>query len=390
MVPTEVLAEQHFLTVQRLLESLMWPQTKEHILTIYLGSVPEPINIALLTGSTTASRKSEIQRMLQDGSLDIVIGTHAVIQDGVQIPNLGLAVVDEQHRFGVLQRAELRNRSNQPHILVMSATPIPRTLALTLYGDLDLSTIDALPQGRQPVRTRVVMPGRRPAVYDFIRMQVREGRQAFIIYPLIDESETINARAAISEQKQLSEEVFSDFRIDLLHGRMNMREKQSVMDAFRRGDTDILVSTPVVEVGIDVPNAAVMLIEGADRFGLSQLHQFRGRVGRGSHPSYCILIAETPSQDAKQRMEVMETINDGFQLAEEDLRLRGPGDYFGTRQSGLPDLRMARLSDTDLLVLAREEATLLFEHDPQLMAPEHATLRKLLSVPSTSVSGEMA
>lgn len=390
MVPTEVLAEQHFLTVQRLLESLMWPQTKEHILTIYLGSIPEPINIALLTGSTTASRKSEIQRMLQDGSIDIVIGTHAVIQDGVKIPNLGLAVVDEQHRFGVLQRAELRNRSNQPHILVMSATPIPRTLALTLYGDLDLSTIDALPQGRQPVRTRVVMPGRRPAVYDFIRMQVREGRQVFIIYPLIDESEAINARAAISEQKRLSEEVFSDFRIDLLHGRMNMREKQSVMDAFRRGDTDILVSTPVVEVGIDVPNAAVMLIEGADRFGLSQLHQFRGRVGRGPHPSYCILIAETPSQDAKQRMEAMETINDGFQLAEEDLRLRGPGDYFGTRQSGLPDLRMARLSDTDLLVLAREEAILLFEHDPQLMAPEHATLRKLLSVSSTSVSGEMA
>lgn len=390
MAPTEVLAEQHFLTVERLLQPLMWPRAREHVLTVYLGSFPRPINVALLIGSTSNSRKDEIRDMLRDGSLDIVIGTHALIQEEVRIPKLALAVVDEQHRFGVLQRAALRGRGTHPHLLVMSATPIPRTLALTLYGDLDLSTLDELPPGRQRVRTRYISPGRRPAVYDFIHKQAEEGRQTFIIYPLIDESEAVNARAAVTERERLARDVFPDLRVGLLHGRMGTREKEEVMERFRRGETDILVSTPVVEVGIDVSNATVMLIEGADRFGLSQLHQFRGRVGRGEHPSYCILSAEAPSEEAKRRLEAMEATNDGFELAESDLRLRGPGDYFGTRQSGLPDLRMARLSDAELLYLARREATGLLERDPGLEAPEHAPLKAGVARCSPTFASEIA
>jgi ATP-dependent DNA helicase RecG len=256
----------------------------------------------------------------------------------------------------------------------MSATPIPRTLALTLYGDLDLSVLDELPPGRIEIKTRFLSPEQRQKAYDFVRKQVAEGRQAFIICPLIEESEAIETKAAITEHEHLSRNVFPDLRLGLLHGRLNSAEKDEVMQRFRNGDIDILVSTPVVEVGVDIPNATVMLIEGADRFGLAQLHQFRGRVGRGQHQSYCLLLAETPSAEAKERLSLLERIRNGFALAEEDLRLRGPGEFFGTRQSGLPDLKMAKLSDVELLELARREAIRLFEADPYLQQAEHRLL----------------
>ncbi|MFB3118890.1 MAG: helicase-related protein, partial [Stenotrophomonas maltophilia] len=278
-------------------------------------------------------------------------------------------------RFGVLQRSALRQKGvENPHSLVMSATPIPRTLSLTLYGDLDISTLDELPPGRQNIPTRWLGPERRPAAYGFLRKQVEAGRQGFIIYPLIDESEAIEAKAATEEYKRLSQEVFPDLKLGLLHGRMPAKEKDRVMRQFRDGELDILVSTAVVEVGIDVPNATVMMIEGADRFGLSQLHQFRGRVGRGEHKSYCILLSDSASEVAKERLATLEQIHDGFKLAEADLELRGPGDFFGTRQSGLPNLRMAHLSDRDLLDSAREEAAGILEKDPDLTAPEHSLL----------------
>ena len=389
MAPTEILAEQHFLTVGRLLEGLARPLKEEHLLSVYLDPSPRPITIGLLLGSMTAARKRKLHKLLAEGSLDIAIGTHALIQEDVDIPRLALAVVDEQHRFGVLQRAALRHRGESPHLLVMSATPIPRTLALTLYGDLDLSTIDELPPGRRAIRTRRVMPERRDGVYQFVRNQVAEGRQAFAVYPLIDESEAINARAAVEEKDRLAQDVFPDLRIGLLHGRMPLKEKQEVMERFRQGELDILVSTPVVEVGIDVPNATVMLVEGADRFGLSQIHQFRGRVGRGEHASYCILVAESPSEEAQQRLAAMEELDDGFKLAEVDLELRGPGEFFGTRQSGLPDLRMARLSDHELLALARTEAQALLAADPELSSPEHRPLAEALARIATPVAGEV-
>ncbi|MBI2172565.1 MAG: ATP-dependent DNA helicase RecG [Chloroflexi bacterium] len=391
MAPTEVLAEQHFITVGRLLERErpLWglleskraarPLATDNLLTVYLDPHPRPIMLGLLTGSASPRQKRAVQKLLADGTLDILIGTHAIIQEEVRIPRLALAVVDEQHRFGVAQRAALRRQGLSPHLLVMSATPIPRTLALTLYGDLDLSTIDQLPPGRQKVRTRLVSPERRSSVYDFVRKEVASGRQCFIIYPLIDESEAVNARAAVAESERLCREVFPDLRLGLLHGRMGIREKQGVMEAFRKGEVDVLVSTPVVEVGIDVPNATVMVVEGADRFGLAQLHQFRGRVGRGEHPSYCVLIAGALSAEGKERLSALERLDDGFQLAEVDLQMRGPGDYFGTRQSGLPDLRMARLSDTELLALARQEASALLEADPQLALSEHAALKGALA-----------
>ena len=375
MVPTEVLAEQHFSTVSRLLGSLSKPVQEENLITVYLDPLPKPVSVGLLTGSTRAAVKRELQRRVSDGTIDITIGTHALIQKGVEMPQLGLAVVDEQHRFGVEQRAALRRKGGTvPHVLVMSATPIPRTLTLTLYGDLDVSTIDQLPPGRQKVLTRVVPSDRRAAAYDFIRKEIRNGRQAFVICPLIEESEAIEARAATDEHQRLSTEVFPDLRLGLLHGRMTPRGKDQVMAAFRDGDIDILVSTAVVEVGIDVPNATVMVVEGAHRFGLSQLHQFRGRVGRGEHKSYCLLLSEFSTPEAKERLSAVERIHDGFQLAEVDLDLRGPGDLFGTRQSGLPSLKVARLSDQDLLKTAREEAAELLQNDPSLQEQSHGPL----------------
>ncbi|MCE2464180.1 MAG: ATP-dependent DNA helicase RecG, partial [Dehalococcoidia bacterium] len=377
MVPTEVLAEQHFATVSRLLGGLARPLREENLITVYLDSLPRPISVGLLTGSTRAALKRELQQRVSEGTLDIAIGTHALIQEGVEFPRLALAVVDEQHRFGVMQRAALRQRSGTtPHLLVMSATPIPRTLALTIYGDLDVSTIDQLPPGRQQVLTRNVPPERRDAAYGFVRKEVRNGRQAFVICPLIEESDAVEARAATEEYERLSTEVFPDLRLGLLHGRMTPGEKEEVMGRFRNGDTDILVSTAVVEVGIDIPNATVMVVEGAHRFGLSQLHQFRGRVGRGENKSYCLLLSDYSTPEAKERLSAVERIHDGFQLAEVDLSLRGPGDYFGTRQSGLPALRVARLSDHDLLKSAREEAAMLLQDDPDLRKPHHESLAR--------------
>ena len=375
MVPTEVLAEQHFQTVARLLGGMADTTQSENLLTVYLESLGRPLTVGLLTGSTRARPRRRLTGMASEGTLDLLIGTHALIQEGVEIPRLALAVMDEQHRFGVMQRSALRQKSDEnPHTLVMSATPIPRTLQLTFYGDLDISTIDELPPGRQEILTRYVEPDRREAAYGFISREIQAGRQAFIVCPLIEESEVIEAKAATDEHQRLSREVFPELKLGLLHGRMASVEKDKVMRRFRDGETDILVTTAVVEVGIDVPNATVMLIEGADRFGLSQLHQFRGRVGRGEHKSYCILTSETPSQLAQERLSALERTRDGFQLAEVDLEMRGPGDFFGTRQSGLPSLRMAQLSDRDLLDMARHEATSIIEKDPELALEEHATL----------------
>ena len=375
MVPTEVLAEQHFQTVSRLLSGLDRPVEEGYLFTVYLESLGRPVSVGLLTGSTRPSWKRELTKMAAAGTLDLVIGTHALIQTGVSLPRLALAVADEQHRFGVLQRASLRERGDQiPHTLIMSATPIPRTLSLTLFGDLDISTIDELPEGRQQVATRWLPPQRRPAAYGFLLKEVQAGRQAFVICPLVEESELIETKAATEEHRRLSQEVFPDLNLGLLHGRMSAKGKDRVMRQFRDGEVDILVSTAVVEVGIDVANATVILIEGADRFGLAQLHQFRGRVGRGQHKGYCLLMSDSPSEVAKERLSALENIHDGFQLAEADLELRGPGDFFGTRQSGLPNLRMAQLSDRELLETARREASRMMEEDPELTAPEHALL----------------
>jgi len=389
MVPTEVLAEQHFQTVSKLLAGLAHPVQSDNIVTAYLSSLGRPVSVGLLTGSTRTKVRRELTQMSAEGNLDLLVGTHALIQSGVEIPNLALAVMDEQHRFGVMQRSALRQKGlESPHTLVMSATPIPRTLSLTLYGDLDISTINELPPGRQKIQTRWLGPDLRDAAHGFVRKQVQEGRQAFIIYPLIEESEAIEAKAATEDHKRLSQDVFPELRVGLLHGRMSAKEKDKVMRQFRDAELDILVSTAVVEVGIDVANATVMLIEGADRFGLSQLHQFRGRVGRGEHKSYCILLSDDPSEVAKERLAALEQIDDGFKLAEVDLELRGPGDFFGTRQSGLPDLRMARLSDRELLTVAREEASGLIEQDPELAAPEHASLAKRITHFLDRVSNE--
>ena len=375
MVPTEVLAEQHFQTVGRLLGAMADTTQEDSLLKVYLAALGRPINVGLLTGSTRARTRRLLLGMAQEGSLDLLIGTHALIQEGVEMPRLALAVMDEQHRFGVMQRSALRQKSGEnPHTLVMSATPIPRTLTLTLYGDLDISTINELPPGRQEILTRCPEPDRREAVYEFVRRQIQDGRQAFIVHPLIEESDVLDIKAATDEHRRLSRDVFPDLKLGLLHGRMSSAEKDKVMRRFRDGELDILVTTAVVEVGIDVPNATVMLIEGADRFGLSQLHQFRGRVGRGEHRSYCILMSDSPSEMAEERLRALVNNRDGFDLAEIDLRLRGPGDFFGTRQSGLPNLRMAKLSDHDLLDLARKEATNIMEKDPELSREEHAPL----------------
>ncbi len=379
MAPTEILAEQHFTTICQLLSGVGHQEEGEGYLCSYSGILSHPLTVALLIGDINQVRKQELQQRIASGEIDIIIGTHALIQKDVEFNRLGLAVVDEQHRFGVTQRSALRQKGFSPHVLVMTATPIPRTLALTLYGDLDLSVIDQLPPGRQVVKTKWLKPEQRESAYAFIRRQVAGSRQVFIICPLVEESEVIQARAAVAEYERLSHEVFPELRLGLLHGRMSADEKDKVMRRFRSGELDILVSTPVVEVGIDVPNATVMLVESADRFGLSQLHQFRGRVGRGTEQSYCMLLTENPSLVAKERLDLIEKIQDGFQLAEEDLRLRGPGEFFGTRQSGLPDLRMAKLSDVALLELARSEAIKLFEIDPTLEQSEHSLLARELA-----------
>ena len=350
MAPTEILAQQHYNGLAPLLETL-------------------GIRCALLTGSTKAATKRSICAQLASGEIDFAIGTHALITEGVEYADLGLVVTDEQHRFGVAQRAALAAKGQHPHTLVMSATPIPRTLALILYGDLDVSIIDQLPPGRQPIETYSVPGSYHPRVYTFIRKLVNEGRQAYVVCPMVEENDELpDERKAVTEYaKKLQTEVFPDLKVAFVHGKMKPKEKDAVMTAFAAHEMDILVSTTVIEVGVDVPNAAIMVIENAERFGLSQLHQLRGRVGRGKHQSYCILISDNKNEETKQRLKVMTKTADGFKIAEEDLRLRGPGDFFGERQHGLPGLRIADIGcDTKLLQEAQQAAEALLEKDPDL------------------------
>lgn len=359
LAPTEILAEQHYKTLAR----------------VYGDTGPR---LRLMTGSTKERDKRELKELLAAGEIDIIVGTHALIQEDVQFKELALAVIDEQHRFGVEQRATIRSKGYNPHILVMSATPIPRTLALTVYGDLDLSIIDEMPPGRQEIKTHWLGPGERERAYSFIQKQIDLGRQAFILCPLIEESEVIDAKAAVEEYERLSKQVYPNLRVGMIHGKLRPKDKDQTMAKFRDRELDILVATSVIEVGIDVPNATVMMIEGADRFGLAQLHQFRGRVGRGEHESYCLLLAEKKESTSDERLKVIVSTQDGFKLAEEDLKLRGPGEFFGTRQSGLPDLKVAKLSDVKILEEARSAAQGLFDRDPDLNLPEHQALKALV------------
>ena len=350
MAPTEILAQQHYNGLAPLLENM-------------------GIRCALLTGSTKAAVKRSIAAQLAAGEIDFAIGTHALITEGVAYADLGLVVTDEQHRFGVAQRAALAAKGQHPHTLVMSATPIPRTLALILYGDLDVSVIDQLPPGRQPIETYAVPGSYHPRVYNFIRKLVAEGRQAYIVCPMVEENDELpdERKAVTAYAQKLQAEVFPDLKVAFVHGKMKAKEKDAVMVAFAAHETDILVSTTVIEVGVDVPNAAVMVIENAERFGLSQLHQLRGRVGRGKHQSYCILISDNQNEETKQRLKVMTKTADGFKIAEEDLRLRGPGDFFGERQHGLPGLRITDIGcDTQLLKEAQQAAEELLARDPDL------------------------
>ncbi|MBK7893845.1 MAG: ATP-dependent DNA helicase RecG [Anaerolineaceae bacterium] len=362
MAPTEILAEQHFNGLRPLLE-------------------PFGIRLCLLTGSTSAAEKTRIYDALSNDEIDLAIGTHALIQENVTFSNLALAIVDEQHRFGVEQRQALREKGPSdgkfsPHLLTMSATPIPRSLALSLYGDLDLSILDEMPPGRQEIQTRWIRTRERERAYAFIRKQIEDGRQAYIIYPLVEESDKVDAKAAVEEHARLQSQVFPKLKVGLIHGRLSSKEKESVMRDFYEGHLNILVSTSVIEVGVDVPNSTVMLIDGANRFGLAQLHQFRGRVGRGQHQSYCILVADSDSPDAEERLSALTQTNDGFALAEKDLEIRGPGEFFGRRQSGLPELQLASLLDMDMLKIAQSEAQAIAAADPNLEQPEHQLLRQ--------------
>ncbi|HEC20902.1 MAG TPA: ATP-dependent DNA helicase RecG [Candidatus Peregrinibacteria bacterium] len=354
MAPTEILTKQHYQTIFSLLKD-------------------QNLNIQFLSGSIKASEKKKICQNLKNGTIDLIIGTHALIQEDVQFAKLGLAIVDEQHRFGVEQRAKLIGK-NKPHLLMMTATPIPRTLALTIYGDQDLSIIDEMPPGRQKIITKVVRPLKRNQANLFVADQVQKGRQVFVICPLIEESEKLEVKSVKEEYKNLTENIFPQFRIAYLHGKMKSEEKDQVMTDFRNKKFDILVSTSVVEVGIDIPNATIMMIEGAERFGLSQLHQFRGRVGRGEHQSYCFLFTSEEVSTSLRRLRAMENHSDGFQLAEIDLEIRGPGEVYGTRQSGLPDLKIAHLMDGKTIAKARKEAEELLEKDPELK--KHSLLRE--------------
>jgi ATP-dependent DNA helicase RecG len=339
MAPTEILAEQHFITIRKLLESSRFRMT-------------------LLTGATPARQRREAQAELAGGSLQLVVGTHALVEDPVAFRELGLVIIDEQHRFGVLQRATLRAKGVHPDVLVMTATPIPRTLALTTYGDLDVSVMREMPPGRQPIKTIAKPESRREEIYDFLRTQIEAGRQAYVIYPLVEESEKVDLKAATEMADHLAQDIFPSYRVALLHGRLKPDAKERIMAAFSRGEFDVLVSTTVVEVGVDVPNASVMLVEHAERFGLSQLHQLRGRVGRGQHQSYCVLLYQSPlTEQGRERLKALTETTDGFVIAERDLELRGPGDFFGTRQSGMPTLRVGDLlRDHTLMEEARREA----------------------------------
>ncbi len=343
LAPTEILAAQHYAYFQRLL-------------------TPRGYVLAMLTGSSTQREKEQIKRLIAGGYVHVVIGTHALIQKDVEFAHLGLAIIDEQHRFGVEQRLRLSQKGLQPDVLVMTATPIPRTLALTIYGDLEVSSIDELPPGRKPIITRHVPESRVEAIYAFVAQQIEAGRQAYVVYPVVEESETAAVKAAEKMFAELSQRVFPNLRVGLLHGRLGAQEKEAAMRSFQSGETKILVSTTVIEVGVDVPNASVMVIEQAERFGLAQIHQLRGRVGRGPHQSYCILVTGKLSDVARERIRTLVESNDGFHIAEMDMRLRGPGEFFGTRQAGIPGLQLADLlRDADVLETARQEASAFIE-----------------------------
>jgi ATP-dependent DNA helicase RecG len=359
MAPTEILAVQHFLYAQRIL-------------------APLGLRVALLTSGQKRKEKAETLEALRRGEMDLVVGTHAVLEKNIEFKKLGLVVIDEQHRFGVVQRLQLKRKGEHPDTLVMTATPIPRTLALTLYGDLDFSVIDELPPLRQPIETRWLKEEQREKVHWFLREQVRQGSQIYVVCPLIEESEISDLKAAVAMYEDLSKNVFPDVRVNLLHGRLSNKEKDEVMKAFTFGATQILVSTTVIEVGVDVPNATVMVVEHAERFGLAQLHQLRGRIGRGKKKSFCFLMTpQTVNDEAAQRLRCVEQTTDGFKIAELDLQMRGPGEFFGTRQSGVPLFRIANLlRDQDVLELAKREATLFVERPSD--DPEFADLLRYL------------
>jgi ATP-dependent DNA helicase RecG len=361
MAPTEILAEQHYRNIARWAESL-------------------GLRAVLLLGSTRPAEKKGFARQIENGEVHFVVGTHALIQEGVEFKKLGLVVVDEQHRFGVVQRAALRGKGSNPDVLVMTATPIPRTLAMTVYGDLDISVLDEMPPGKKPVKTKIFFEKERQRVYDIVRKEIVKGNQVFIVYPLVTESEALDLKDASRMAEHLQKDIFPELRIGLVHGRMKGPEKDEIMRAFNDRRLDILVSTTVIEVGIDIPRASLMVIEHAERFGLAQLHQLRGRVGRSDIPSYCVLMTDNKgSENARKRLRIMEQTTDGFRIAEADLEIRGPGEFMGTRQSGLPDFRVADiLRDGRLLNDARTEAFQLVEKDPRLERTEHAALREVL------------
>jgi ATP-dependent DNA helicase RecG len=364
MAPTSILAEQHYRGISRTLESM--PGERKPV-------------VGLLTSALTTSERDSIYRGLADGSIDIIIGTHALIQPGVEFNDLALVVIDEQHRFGVEQRGRLRGKGTNPHVLVMTATPIPRTLALTLYADLDLSVMDEMPPGRTPVQTRMVEPVARERVYSFVEQQLEKGRQAFIVYPLVEASDKVEAQSATEAFERLSK-VFFRYKVGLLHGRMKATEKDDVMAAFADHEFDVMVTTSVAEVGVDIPNASVMVIEGSNRFGLAQLHQFRGRVGRGEYESYCLMIPDNLTPESEKRLQAMESTTDGFKLAEIDWEMRGPGDLVGTQQSGQALLQLTEYMSPELVSLAQREARTLYEEDPDLAQPQHRLLAERVAM----------
>jgi ATP-dependent DNA helicase RecG len=362
MAPTEILAEQH-----------------KRKLKILLGDMG--VKLECLTGSLDSKRKEEIRESIANGEVSVVVGTHALIQEGVAFNRLGVVIVDEQHRFGVSQRVSLMEKGENPDCLVMTATPIPRSLALTFYGDLDLSLIDEMPPGRKPVKTRIVEEGRRSRFYQFVRDRVREGDKVFVVFPLVEESDKLDLKDAMTWEKKYRDEIFPGLKVGLVHGRLKGEEKEEVMRKFEMGKLDILVSTTVIEVGVDIPEASIMVIEHAERFGLSQLHQLRGRVGRGDRESYCILfVSDDVASRSIERLNVLERTQDGFRVAEEDLRIRGPGEFLGTRQHGIPELRLASLvDDRELLYIARKEAFRIIKNDHELEKEENRHLKLELS-----------